>query len=85
MNTATVIEMKQQKSFVEQHNTGIIKTSAVATTGIVGGGITCGLWMGGSALLAMAGAWQVVGALFIVFAVIAGIRTVVGMVRIVTA
>ena len=76
--TATVINMRQQKSFLDRHPDTLTKAVSSASCLVVGGAITAGLWWGGTTLLAMSGAWGVVGAILIVFAAFQALGTLIG-------
>lgn len=76
--TATVINMKSQQRFIERHEAGLTKAASSTSCLVVGGAITGGLWWAGSTLLAMSGAWGVVGAILIVFAAFQALGTLLG-------
>lgn len=76
--TATIINMKAQQGFIDRHSDGLTKAVSSTSCLVVGGAIAGGLWWAGSTLLAMSGAWGIVGAILIVFAAFQALGTLLG-------
>lgn len=81
----STITLKAEQNFIQRHQEGIVKTGAVALTAGVGGGLTYGLWLGAEALLAMGGAWSVLGGLLVVIAAFVAFKTLLGIFNLIDA
>lgn len=75
----STITLKAEQNFIQRHAEGVIKTGSSVLTAGVGGGLTYGLWLGAEALLAMGGAWSVLGGLLVVIAAFVAYRTLRGI------
>lgn len=75
----STITLKAEQNFIQRHHEGVVKTGSSVLTAGVGGGLTYGLWLGAEALLAMGGAWSVLGGLLVVIAAFVAYSTLRGI------